>query len=97
MQRRWASALRNMPDFAAVSNRALIGRCALVGSFVQYWFQDGAKFQGRDSTVGQTLRRRRCSGVCSGRVGVAWLLTGPILNARGGPRRVPLLGPEARE
>ena len=28
-------APRNMPDFEAVSERALIGRCALVGSFVQ--------------------------------------------------------------
>jgi Phage integrase, N-terminal SAM-like domain len=29
--------------------------------------------------------------------GAAWLVTGPILNARAKPRRVPLLGPEARE
>jgi hypothetical protein len=30
--------------FAAVSERALIGRCALVGSIVQYGFQDDARF-----------------------------------------------------
>jgi len=38
--------------------------------------------------VGQVLRRMRCSGACSGRVGAAWLLTGAILNARVRPRRV---------
>jgi hypothetical protein len=56
-----------------------------------------ATFYGRASTVGQVLRRMRCSGPCSGRVGATWLVTGPILNARVRPRRVPLLGPEARE
>ena len=56
-----------------------------------------ASFYGRDSTVGQVLRRMRCSGACGGRVAAAWLVTGPILNARIRPRRVPLLGPEARE
>ena len=56
-----------------------------------------ATFYGRDTTVGQVLRRIRCSGECGGRVGAAWLVTGPILNARVRPRRVPLLGPEARE
>src|SRR6516162_9192520 len=34
-QRRRARACLNMPDFAAVSERALIGRCALAGSFAQ--------------------------------------------------------------
>jgi len=56
-----------------------------------------ASFYGRDCTVGQVLRRMRCSGTCGGRVEAAWLETGPILNARVRPRRVPLLGPEARE
>jgi hypothetical protein len=56
-----------------------------------------ASFYGKDTTVGQVLRRMRCSGGCGGRVGAAWLVTGPILNARVRPRRVPLLGPEARE
>jgi hypothetical protein len=56
-----------------------------------------ATFYGRDGTVGQVLRRMRCSGACGGRVGAAWLVTGPILNARVRPRRVPLWGPRARE
>jgi hypothetical protein len=46
-----------------------------------------ASFYGRDCTVGQVLRRMRCSRACGGRVGVAWLETGPILNARVRPRR----------
>jgi|SRR5271166_3298290 len=56
-----------------------------------------ASFYGRDSTVGQELRRMRCSGACGGRVGAAWLVTGPMLSARVRPRRVALLGPESRE
>ena len=56
-----------------------------------------ASFYGQNHTVGEVLRRMRCTGGCGGRVGVAWLETGPILNARVRPRRVPLLGPEARE
>jgi hypothetical protein len=56
-----------------------------------------ATFYGRDSTVGQVLRWMRCSGACGGRVGAAWLVTGPILSVRVRPRRVALLGPEARE
>jgi hypothetical protein len=56
-----------------------------------------ASFYGWDRTVGQVLRQMRCSRACGGRVGAAWLETGPILSARVRPRRVPLLGPEARE
>jgi hypothetical protein len=56
-----------------------------------------ASFYGQDCTVGQVLRRVRCSGACRSRVGAAWLATGPILNARVRPRRVPLPGPKARE
>jgi hypothetical protein len=62
-----------------------------------YAVTDLATFCGRDTTVGQVLRRMRCSGACGGRAGAAWLVTGPILNARVRPRRVPLWGPEARE
>ena len=54
-----------------------------------------ASFYGRDSTVGQVLRRMRVLAAS------AWaprgLVTGPILNARVRPQRVALLGPEARE
>jgi hypothetical protein len=56
-----------------------------------------ASFYSRGCTVGQLLRRMRCSRACGGRVEAAWLETGPILNVRVRPRRVPLLGPEARE
>jgi hypothetical protein len=56
-----------------------------------------AEFYGRQRTVAEVLRRMRCSDGCGGRVAAAWLVTGPILNTRVGPRRVALLGPEARE
>ena len=55
-----------------------------------------ASFYGQDCTVGQVLRRMRCSGACGGRVGGAWPVTWSILNTRVRPRHVPLLGPEAR-
>jgi len=51
----------------------------------------------KDRTVGEVLRLMRCSRGCGGRVLAAWLETGPVLNQRIRPRRVPLLGPEARE
>ena len=47
-----------------------------------------------DRTPGNTEMLRDRSGT---HVGTAWLETGPILNARVRPRRVPLLGPDARE
>ena len=56
-----------------------------------------AAFYGGGTTVGHVLRRMRCSGGCGGRVAAAWLETGPIMNRRVRPRRVPLTGPEARE
>jgi hypothetical protein len=58
---------------------------------------DLATFYGGGRTVGEVLRRMRRSGACGGRVGAAWLVTGPVLNARVRPRRVPLLGLDARE
>jgi hypothetical protein len=58
---------------------------------------DLATFYGGGRTVGDVLRRMRCSDACGGRVGAAWPVTGPVLNARVRPRRVALLGPEARE
>jgi hypothetical protein len=51
----------------------------------------------KSRTVGEVLRLMRCSRGCGGRVLAAWLETGPALNQRVRPRRVPLLGPEARE
>ena len=55
-----------------------------------------ASFYGRQSTVGAVMRRIRCSGDCGGRVEAAWLVTGPILNARVRPRRVALHGISTR-
>ena len=55
----------------------------------------------RPSTAGADGGRRVESdavlGGCGGRVGAAWLVTGPVLNMRVRPRRVALWGPEARE
>jgi hypothetical protein len=42
--------------------------------------------------VGEVVRRMRCAGGCGGRVGAAWLVTGPVLNTRVRPRRVALWG-----
>ena len=58
---------------------------------------DLAGFYGVGPTVGDVLRRMRCSGGCGGRAGAAWLVTGPVLNTCVRPRRVPLLGPEVRD
>jgi hypothetical protein len=55
-----------------------------------------SSFYGRDRTIGDVLRRMRCGGGCGGRVGAAWLVTGPELDQRVRPRRVALLGAEAR-
>ena len=48
-------------------------------------------------TVSEVLRQMRCGQDCGGRPQAAWLATGPVLNQRVRPRRVALLGPEARE
>ena len=58
---------------------------------------DLASFYGDSRTVGEVLRRMRCSGACGGRVGAAWLVTGTVLNARVRPRRVALWRARARE
>jgi hypothetical protein len=48
-------------------------------------------------TVADVLRQMRCARGCGGRPLAAWLVTGPILNERIRPRRVSLIGPEARD
>jgi hypothetical protein len=58
---------------------------------------DLGRFYGPKLTVGQVLRRMRCSAGCDGPVVAAWLSTGPELNARVRPRRTALLGPEVRD
>jgi hypothetical protein len=62
-----------------------------------YAIGDLARSFGPRCTVGDVLRRMRCSADgCGGRVAAAWLETGADLNARIRPRRVALRGPEAR-
>jgi hypothetical protein len=62
-----------------------------------YAIAELAAFYRPDRTVGDVLRRMRCSGGCRGRLAAAWLTTGPILSRRVRARRVPLTGPEAWE
>ena len=48
--------------------------------------------------VSRRFHPQERSGIgCAGRAGAAWLVTGPALSACVRPRRVPLLGVEARE
>jgi hypothetical protein len=88
-----ANSLHELTDFYLAVD-CLAPRCNGERSFAE---AELATFYGRDTTVGQVLRRMRCSGASGGRVGAARLVTGPILNARVRPRRVPLWGSEARE
>jgi hypothetical protein len=87
------SPLRELTGFALAVD-CLAPRC---GGERAFSMADLATFYGADRTVGEVLRRMRCSRGCGGRVGAAWLVTGPILNARVRPRRVALWGPAARE
>jgi hypothetical protein len=50
---------------------------------------------GGKQTVSGVMRLMRCAG-CGKPVAAAWLVTGPTLNERVRPRRVALLGAEAR-
>ena len=61
--------------------RAQSGECAPRGSLVT----------AEQAAPVPMLRRMRCSGGCGGRVVAAWLVTGPVMNMRVRPRRVPLL------
>jgi hypothetical protein len=64
-------------SYLAVDCLAL--RCNAERTFV---VAELASFYGRDNTVGQVLRRMRSSGACGGRVGAAWLVTGPMKCSR---------------
>jgi hypothetical protein len=88
-----ASPLHELTGFYLVVD-CLTSDCARERTFA---VAELASFYGSQRTVGEVLRRMRCAGGCGGRVGAAWLVTGPILNRRVRPRRVPLLGPAARE
>jgi hypothetical protein len=86
-----ASPLRQLTGFYL----AVDCRSAGCGGERAFAISDLAGFY-KDRTVGEVLRVMRCSRGCGGRVLAAWLVTGPVLNQRVRPRRVPLLGPEAR-
>ena len=88
-----ASPLRELTGFNLAVD-CLSPGCARERTFA---VADLATFYGGSRSVGEVLRRMRCSGACGGRVGAAWLVTGPALNARVRPRRVALWGPEAWE
>ena len=68
-----ASPLRELTGFYLAVD-CLAPRCNGERSFA---VAELASFYGRDSKVGQVLRRMRCSGACGGRVGAEWLVTGP--------------------
>jgi hypothetical protein len=59
---------------------------------------DLANFYGGQRTVGDVLRRMRCSGACGGRVGSAWLVDGASAQCQcqAAPGDA-MGGPEARE
>jgi hypothetical protein len=89
-----ASPLRELTGFCLVVD-CLGPRCERERTFP---ISELADFYGRGRTIAEVLRRMRCSDeACGRRVAAAWLTTGPILNARVRPRRVALLGPDARE
>jgi hypothetical protein len=88
-----ASPLSELSGFCLVVD-CLVRGCGGERTFA---VADLAGFYGAGRTVGDVLRRMRCSGGCGGRVGAAWLVTGPVLNTRVRPRRVPLLGADAME
>jgi hypothetical protein len=62
-----------------------------------YLIDELARFYGAKMTVGQALRRMRCQDCLQKPPRAAWLLTGPALNKRVKPRRIPLLGDEAKD
>ena len=66
-----ASPLNELTGFYLAVD-CLAPRCNGERSFA---VTDLAIFYGRDTTVGQVLRRMRCSGACGGRVGAAWLVS----------------------
>ena len=89
----FASKLSELSGFCLVVD-CLTPGCGGERTFAM---SDLAGFYGAGRTVGDVLRRMRCSGGCGARPGAAWLVTGPVLNTRVRPRRVALLGVEARE
>ena len=70
------TARRHPRQPAAGADRLLSGRrlpCTRCSGERTFAVAELATFYGRDSSVGQVLRRMRCSGACGGRVGAAWI------------------------
>src|SRR5579859_3058267 len=88
-----ASPLGELTGFSLVVNCGRPG----CGGERTYTVAALAACYGAGMTVGEALCRMRYGRGCGGRGAVAWLATGAVLNQRIRPRRVPLLGPEARE
>ena len=88
-----ASPLREQTGFAL----AVDCRGARCGGERSYAIAALSACYGARVTVGDVLRQMQCARGCGGRPLAAWLVTGPTLNERVRPRRVALLGPEARE
>jgi hypothetical protein len=88
-----ASPLRELTGFVLVVDC----RGAKCGGERSYALTALAACYAPGMTVGEALRQMRCARSCGGRPQAAWLATGPTLNERVRPRRVALLGPEARE
>jgi hypothetical protein len=87
-----ASALRDLTGFYlavdCLTPRCRGERCFAVSDLANFY---------PDRTLADILRLLRCSGCNGGRVSAAALMTGPLLNARIRPRRIPLRGPDAHD
>jgi hypothetical protein len=100
-----ASARGQRAAIRASQLSELAGFCLVVdcltpgcGGERTFAMSDRAGFYGAALTVGDVLRRMRCSAGWGGRPGAAWLVTGgPCVEHPCQAGRVPLLGPEARE
>jgi hypothetical protein len=85
-----ASPLRDLTGFVLIID--CCGPCC--GGERSYALTALAAHYRPDMTVDEALLQMRCARGCGGRPQAAWLATGPTMRLR--PRRVPLLGPEAR-
>lgn len=89
----FASRLRELDGFVLVVDCGPPG-CRGERS---YMISELAALLGGDRQVRDVLARMRCTPGCGAPVAAAWLATGPVLNARVRPRRVPLIGRDVRD
>ena len=86
-----ASPLRELTGFVLTVDC----RAAKCGGERFYALTALAAYYRPDMTVGEALLQMRCARGCGECPQAAWLATGPTMHLR--PRRVALLGQEARE